>query len=140
MLPAADIADRCRHQDSFCAFQRAQHDLDRKLTSVLPPRGELYPHTDLLRQRVSRGSRTVSDQPLREALWNDVLHLLTYELIAAVSQLFLRLNIQQDDLPTLVDHHHRIRGRLQKPAVSALHLGPMLFRSLAHGDVVHPTD
>ncbi len=33
----ADVADRCGHQRSFGAFQRAQHDLDRKLAAVLPP-------------------------------------------------------------------------------------------------------
>src|ERR1700730_16091048 len=100
----ANVADRCRHQDSLSAFQRAQHDLNRKLASILPPPGELNPCTDLLRQRLSRGSRTVSDQSFRETFRNDVLHLLPYEFIAAVSELFLRLNIQQDDLPARVDY------------------------------------
>src|SRR6202521_938685 len=130
-----DVADRSRHQDSLGAFQRAQHDLDWKIASIFPPTGELNPRTDLLRQRVFRGSKSVRDQPFREALRNNVLHLLPYELIAAVSELFLRLNIQQDDLPALVHHHHRIRSRLQQPAVPALHLRQMLFRVLAHADV-----
>jgi hypothetical protein len=73
---------------------------------------------------------SVGDQPFREALGNDVLHLLPDQFIAAVSELFLRLNIQQDDLPALVHHHHRIRSRLQQPAVPALHLRQMLFRAL----------
>src|ERR1700731_691885 len=132
-----DVTDRRRHQDSFGAFQRAQHDLDWKIASILPPTGELNPRTDLLRQRVFRGSKSVGDQPFREALRNDVLHLLPYELIAAVSELFLRLNIQQDDLPGLVHHHHRVRRRLQQPAVPALHLRQMLFRILAHADVAN---
>src|SRR5216683_950077 len=98
ILAHADVADRCRHQGSFGAFQWAQHQLDRKLTSILPTPRKLDPRTDLLRQRLGRGSGTVSDQPFRKALRNDVLHLLPYQLIAAVSELFLRLNIEQDDL------------------------------------------
>ena len=117
LFARGDVADRCRHQDSFGAFQRAQHDLDGKLTSILPPPSELNPRTDLLRQRVFRRSKIVRDQPFREALGNDVLHLLPYQFIAAVSELFLRLNIQQDDLPTLVHHHHRIRSCFQQPSV-----------------------
>ena len=97
--------------------------------------GELDPRADLLRQRVFRGAQVVGDQPLREALRNDVRHLLPEELVAAVAELLLRLNVQQDDLAALVHHHHRIRRRLQQPAVAALHLRQMLFRSLAHADV-----
>ena len=37
LLAHADVADRRRHQDSFGAFQRAQHDLDRKLAAILAP-------------------------------------------------------------------------------------------------------
>ena len=129
-LVHADVADRCRHQNSFGAFQRAQHDLDGKLGSVLPPPVELDPGTDLLRQRVSRASGSVGDQPFREALRNDVLHLLPDEFIAQISELFLRLNIQQDDFPALVHHHHGIRSRLQQPAIPALHLRQMFFGSL----------
>src|ERR1700730_7126485 len=135
ILAHADVADRCRHQDSLSAFQRAQHDLNRKRTSILPPPGELNPCTDLLRQRLSRGSRTVSDQSFRETFRNDVLHLLPYEFIAAISELFLRLNVQQDDLPARVHHHHRIRCCFQQPAIPAFHLRQMLFRILAHADV-----
>ena len=97
--------------------------------------GELDPGADLLRQRVFRGAEAVGDQPLGEALRNDVRDLLPEELVAAVSELLLRLNIQQDDLPALVHHHHRIGSRLQQPAVPALHLRQMLFRVLAHADV-----
>ncbi len=69
----------------------------------------------------------VRDQPLREALRNDVLHLLPEEFVAAVSELLLRLHIQQHDLPGLVHHHHRIRSRLQQPAVPALPSAPDAF-------------
>ncbi len=126
-LAHADVADRCRHQDSLVILQRAQHDLDGKLAFILAPPNEFNPGADLLRQRFRRASGTVGDQPFREALRNDVLHFLSDEFIAAVSELLLRLNIQQDDLPALVDHHHRIRSRLQQPAVPALHLHQMFF-------------
>ena len=122
ILAHADVADRRRHQDSIGAVQRAQHDLDRKFASVLAPSGELDPRSDLLCQRVFRGSQTVRVQPFREALRNDVLYLPPQEFIAVVPELFLRLNIQQDDLPTRVYHHHRIRSRLQQPAVLRLRL------------------
>ena len=79
--------------------------------------------------------RRVGDQPLGEALRNDVLHLLPEQLVAAVAELLLRLHVQQHDLAALVHHHHRIRRRLQQPAVPALHLRQMLLRGLAHADV-----
>src|SRR5680860_1142684 len=101
-LAQADVADRCRHQDSLGAFQRAKHDLDRKLAAILAPPDELDPRTDLLRQRVGRRAKAVGDQTFREARRNDVLHFLPDEFIAAVAELLLRLEIQQDDLPALV--------------------------------------
>ena len=110
ILAHADVANRRRHQDSIRAFQRAQHDLNRKIAPIFSPPVELNPRADLLRQRFRRGSRTVSDQPLREALGNDVLHLLPYQLIPPISELFLRLNIQQDNFAALVYYHHRVRS------------------------------
>src|ERR1700730_11196072 len=109
----ADVPDRRRHQDSLSAFEWAQHDLNRKLGSILPPRNEFDSGSDLLRQRLGRASGTIRDQPFREALWNDVLYLLPYQFIAAVSELFLGLDIQQNDLPSLIHHYHRIRSRFQ---------------------------
>ena len=89
---------------------------------------ELDPGTDLLRQRFGRGARAVRDQPFREALRNDVLHLLPDQFIAAVSELLLRLHVQQNDFSALVHHHHRIRSRFQQPAVPAFDLRQMLLR------------
>src|ERR1700730_2286333 len=134
-LAHADVADRCRHQGSLVALQRTQHDLNRNLAAVLPPPEELNPRTDLLRQRVGRGAMSIRDQSFRESLGNDVLHLLTHEFIAAVSELLLRLDIQQNDLSALIHHHHRIRSRFQQSTVPAFHLHQVLFRSLAHADV-----
>src|ERR1700687_2586311 len=93
-LAHADVPDRCRHQNSFGVFQWAQHDLDWKIASILAPPVELNPCTDLLRQRLSRRPSTISNQPFRKALRNDVLHFLPYQFIAMVSELFLRLKIQ----------------------------------------------
>ena len=97
------------------------------VAAVLAPAGELDPGADLLRQRVLRGAKAVGDQPLREALRDDVRHLLADELVAAVAELLLGLDVEQDDLAALVHHHHRIRRRLQQPAVAALHLRQMLL-------------
>ena len=76
-LAHGDVADRRRHQDAFGAFQRAQHDLDRKFAAILAPRRELDPCTNLLRQRVFRRAKIVGDQPFGEALRNDGFDLLT---------------------------------------------------------------
>ena len=135
VLARGDVADGRRHQDSLGALQRAQHDLDGKLASILPPSVELNPCADLLRQRFGSSPGSVGDQPLRKALRDDALYLLAQELIAAVPELFLRLGVQQDDLPALVYHHHSIRSRLQKATIPSLHLGQMLLRVLARGDV-----
>ena len=70
-----------------------------------------------------------------KAFRNDVLHLLPYELIAAVSELLLGLKIQKNDFSALVHHHHRIGSCFQQPAVPALHLLQMLFRILALADI-----
>src|ERR1700735_3143213 len=93
LFARGDIADSCRHQDSLGAFQRAQHDLDWELASILSAAVEFNASTDLWRQRVCRGSKSIRDQPFRKALRNDVFHLLAHEFIAPVSELFLRLNV-----------------------------------------------
>ena len=93
------------------------------------------PGADLLRQRVGGGASAVGDQPFREAFGNDVLHLLPHQFVAAVSELLLRLHVQQHDFPALVHHHHGVGRRFQQPAVPALHLRQMLLRVLAHADV-----
>ena len=89
-----DVSDCRRHQDALGAFERAEHDLNRKLGSILPPCNKFNSRSDLLRQRFRRASGTVRDQPFREALGDDVLYLLPYQFIAAVSELLFRLNIQ----------------------------------------------
>src|ERR1700678_444858 len=134
-LALRDVADRRGYENSFSAFERAQHDLDRKLTSILPPPAEFKSGTYLLRQRLRGGARPVGDQPFREALRDDVLYLLSDEFIAPVTKLSLRLIIQQNDVASLVHHHHCVRGRLQQAAISTLHLRQMLFCLLAHRDV-----
>src|ERR1039457_7075857 len=96
-LAHADVADCSGHQDSLGTRQRTQRDLDRKFASILPPPSEFNPRADLLRQSVFGRSKSIGDEPLREALGNDRLHLRAYEFIAAVSELFFRPNIQQDD-------------------------------------------
>ena len=59
---------------------------------------ELDPGADLLGQRVGRGAQIVRDQPLGEALRDDVRDLLPDELVAAVAELLLGLDVEQDDL------------------------------------------
>src|SRR5580698_9548559 len=136
-LAHADVADRRRHQRSFRTLERAQHDLDRKLGSILALGNKLDPGSDLLRQRLCRTSRAVRYEPLGKSLRNNVFYLLPDQFIAAVSELLLRLHIQKNDLPTLVHHYHGIGRRFEQSAVPALHLRQMLFGSLAHADVAN---
>ena len=131
----ADVADGGRDQHSLGAFERAEHDLDRKLAAVLAPRREFDAGADLLRQCVCCGAGAVGDQPLGEAFGNDVFYLLPDQFIAAVAELLLRLHVEQNDFAGLIDHHHGVRSRFQQPAVPAFHLRQMLFRVLAHADV-----
>ena len=81
------------------------------------------------------GSKAVGDQSLGEAFWNDVGDFLPDQFIAAIAELFFRLNIEQDDLAALVHHHHRVRRRLEQSTVFAFHLRQMIFRGLACSDV-----
>src|ERR1700733_3706597 len=98
ILAHSDIADRRCHQDSLRALKWAQHDLDRKLSSVLAPPDELDSRANLLRQRFSRGAGSIGKQPLGESDWNDILHVPAQEYIAPVSKLLLCPSVQQDDL------------------------------------------
>ena len=75
LLSDADIADRSRHQNSFGAFERAQHDFEGKFAVVFPPTDEFDSGADLLCQCVRGASRTVGDQPFGKALRNDLFTL-----------------------------------------------------------------
>jgi hypothetical protein len=55
-----DVADGCRHQYPFRVFQRAQHQLYRKIAAVLAAPDQLDPSTDLLRQSVFRRAQATS--------------------------------------------------------------------------------
>ncbi len=134
-LAHGDVADGGRHQDPLGALERAEHDLDRELGAVLAPGRELDPGADPLGQGVGRGAKVVGDQPLGEALGDDVGDLLPDQLVALVAELLLGLQVEQDDVAGLVDHDHRVRRRLEQPPVAALHLGEVPLRRLAHGDV-----
>src|ERR1700687_1937888 len=95
ILAHGDIADRSRDQDAFGALQGAEHDLDRELSSILAAPGELDAHSALLRGCSGRAPRAVGDQAFCEAFGNDVADLLTCELVAAISELLLRLNVDE---------------------------------------------
>ena len=90
---------------------------------------ELDPGADLLRQRVGSATRTVGDETFRKALRNDVLDRLPEQLVAAVSELLLRLHVEQDDFSGQVHDHHGIGSGFQQPAITALQLGYVFFAS-----------
>ena len=45
-----------------------------------------------------------------------------------ISELFIRLHIQQHDLSALIYDHHGVGRGLEQPAVAAFHLRQMFFR------------
>ena len=96
-LAHADVADRCRHQNSFSTFQRAEHDFDGKLAAIFAPSDEFDAGADLLGQGVRGAAGAVGDQAFGEPFGNDVFYLLAEQFIAAVAELVFRLHIQQDD-------------------------------------------
>ena len=127
-LAHADVADGRGDEDALGALERAEHDLDRELGAVLAQGDELDPGADLLGQGVGRRAQVVGDEPLGEALRDDVRDRLADELVAAVAELLLGLDVEQDDLAALVHHDHRVRRRLEQAPVAGL-------GALAFGDV-----
>ena len=92
---------------------------------------------DLLGERVRRRAQVVGDQPLGEALRDDVRDLLAEELVAVVAELLLGLDVEQHDLAGLVDDDHRVRRRLEQAAVASLHLRQVLLGGVAGVVVSH---
>ena len=119
--------------DAVGAFERAQHDLDGELAAILAPPVSSIPVPICCASASSADRRSSAISRSAKPSGNDVLDLLPEQLVAAVAELLLGLHVQQHDLAVLVHDHHRVRGRLQQPAVSALHLRQELLRLLAHG-------
>jgi len=67
----------------------------------------------LLGQSVGNASGRIGDQAFSKAFRNYFLDLLANQFVAPISELSLDLCIYQDNLPSLVHHHHCIRGRFQ---------------------------
>src|SRR6202795_3736540 len=78
VLAGADVAD---HQDSLGAFERAQHDLNRKLAAILPSPRELDPRSDLQGQGILPTSQSTRQQALGKALRNDVFQILPEQFV-----------------------------------------------------------
>ena len=75
------------------------------------------PGPDQLGQGVLGRAQVVGDEPLGEALRDDVRDRLAEELVAAVAELLLGLDVEQHDLAGLVDDDHRVGRRLEQAAV-----------------------
>ena len=108
-----DVADRGRYQNPVRPIERAQHDLDGELASILTAPVKLDTGADLLGQSFGCGSKPVRDQALCEAVRDNLCHLLSDEFIPAVPELLFGLNIQQDDFAFLVHNHHGVRRSFQ---------------------------
>src|ERR1700722_2239392 len=117
ILADGDVANCSGNQDAFGAFHWAQHDLDGEITPVFASSHELNSGADLLGQSFGCGSRAIRDQAFGETLRNNVLNFLPNQLIAAVSELFLSLDVEENYLPVLVHNHHGIGSSFQERAV-----------------------
>src|SRR5476649_2817526 len=91
----ADIADGRGDQHAFGAFQRTEHDLNRKLAAVVSPPDKFDAGADLLCQRLGRGAGAIRDQPLGEAMRYDVCYPLSDQFVATISELRLGLEVDQ---------------------------------------------
>ena len=107
------VADGGNEKDALATLQRAEHQFDGKFAAVLAPAGELDAHSDLLSQGVGCGARSVRDKPLGEAGRDEPDDVLPQQFVAAVSELLLGLEVEQGDVATLVEDHHRVRRRLK---------------------------
>ena len=120
-LANADVADRGRHQDARRAVARAEHDLDGEFAAVLAAARQFDAGADLLGQRIGLAARGVGDQPLGEARRDDVRDLLAQQLVAAIAELLLGLDVQKNNLACLVDDNHGIGRRFEQLAVLVFH-------------------
>ncbi len=103
---------RCRAGESISSIGNSVPSLRRAVSSIPVP--------ICWASAASADAQVVGDQPLGEALGDDVRDLLAEQLIAVVAELLLGLDIEQDDLARLVDHDHRVRRGLEQAAVAAL--------------------
>ncbi len=69
-------------------------------------------------QGVLGRAQVVGNQSLGEALGDQIGHGLTEQLIAAIAELLLGLDVEQDDDAILVDDDHRVGRGLEEPPVA----------------------
>ena len=134
-LAHSDVPNGGRHQNPLGARERAEHDLDGKLTAVLATTDQLDAGADLLRQRLGGTAMAIGDQAFREARGDDVAHRLAQQLVAGIAELRLGPGVQQHDAAGLVDHDHRVRRCLEKPSVSGS--GFRALNDTAHEGELH---
>ena len=65
----ADIANGRSYQNTLCAFEWVQHDLNRELAAILAPADELDSGTHLLGKRLSCGMGPIGNEPFGKAVW-----------------------------------------------------------------------
>ncbi len=137
ILARADVAYCGRDENSLVAFERTEHDLDRKFAAVAASPVQLDAGADLLGKRVLGRSQVVGDQPLRKAFGNDVRDLLPEQFIAPVAELFFGLKVEQNDLAGLIDDHHGVRRGFHQSAIGPFDLGEYFIGVLANADGAH---
>jgi hypothetical protein len=114
-------------------LQRAEADLDRELTPVLPQPVQVDPgphRPDPRRpEEVLAEARVVAPESLR----HKDLDQLSEQFVPGVPEQPLSQRVDQDDFAGLVDDHHGVRRRFQQPPELRLGLFPL-------GDVADGAD
>src|SRR5207245_2245161 len=122
------VTDSAGDQYPFLGLQRAQADLHRKLTPVLPPPVKFQPRPHGSRARISKIARAVPGMRSSKPLGHQNLNRLPEQLLTGVAEQLLRLRIHQQDAALPAHDHHRVRRRLQQTP-------KLRLRPLPRGDV-----
>ena len=122
LFALGDIANGARHQRAAVGFQRAEADLDRELCSVFSQPEQFEPDAHPSRPRVTEEPGAVPGMRPAKALGNEELDPFPDEFVSCVAEEPLRLGVDQDDAPVLVDDDHGVRSGLQQVLESFLRL------------------
>ena len=128
-LAVGDVADGTHHHGALFGVDRAQADLDRKLSTILAQAVQLQPGAHGSGARLSEKPAAVAQVGAAVAVGQQHLHRLPQQFGTGVAKHPLGLGVDEHDAPGHVDHHDRIGGgfeqiakpRLQQLGV-ALHL------------------
>ncbi len=116
LLAFADVADRAHHERAFLGLQRAQADFYGKLRAVLAHAVELQAHPHCAGPRLDEIVGAMADMRVPEALRQQHLDRLAFELSARVPEQILGLGVRVHDASREIDHHDAVGHGFQEIA------------------------